>query len=324
MKSKRKNRALGGILDDYNDLLNDYKLSQTDETKEKINTLQDEAKNSIEQNKKNIKGLILFFFFLLTLFIFTAIYILIIEKDNSNLSIDNIEKTNIINKLQWSDSLFNQIMNVKYDSIGNRTVSYFRNNKGEIITYDELNLKNDSLKNQIHNLQWSNKIFDKIMPAHTDPQNRFKEVSYLTINGKILTYGELGDMYNELQKENNKLKTDISDLLWSDSVLNKIIFIEIDSINKAKKTSLYLKNGEVVKYNELIVELDELHKKVFLLESKINLIQKKYDIAFEETDKNISISALRVDSALLLLPYYRDKLEYDSNGQFWNITLPRK
>jgi hypothetical protein len=245
-------------------------------------------------------------------------------KDNDNLYRDNIEKTNIINKLQCTDSLFNQLMDIKYDSIGNRSVVFTRDEVGKIITYDELRDKNDSLKNILHDLQWSNRIFNKIMTVDINPSDRSKSVSYLTIDERVVTYGELEDMYKDLQIENNDLKNRISNLLWTDSIFNQIISVEINPVSKSKSISLQHRNGKIVKYNELSSEVDSLNHELRILKSKLSLIQSNYSIIFKETNNGISIHADKIDSALLLLPYYRDKLSYDSQKKSWTITLPPK
>jgi len=209
MKNKiPKIRKLSVILDDYDNILNDYKLSQSDEIKEQINNLQEEATKAIKQNKKADKESSFFTLILFLLFIFSVIFIFLISKENENLQSDNIEKTNIINKLQWTDSLFNQIMNVQYDSLETRSVSY------------------------------------------------------------------------------------------------------------------RIRNGEIVKYNELVDENDKLKKEQDILQRKLNLVQRNYNITFDETDKYFTVHAKQIDSALLLLPHYRDKLKYDPKEQSWTITLP--
>jgi len=216
MKNKiSKVRKINIILDDYDNILNDYKLSQSDEIKEQINSLQEEATTAIKQNKKADKEFSFFTLLLLLLFIFSIIFIFLMSKENENLKNDNIEKTNIINKLQWTDSLFNQIMNIQYDSLETET-------------------------------------------------------GYIS-----------------------------------------------------RSVSYRIKNGEIVKYNELVDKNDELEKERDILQRKLNLVLKNYNITFVETDRSITIHAEQIDSALLLLPHYKDKLKYDPKEKSWIITLPK-
>jgi len=208
MKNKiKKTREINVILDDYNNILNDYKLSQPDEKKEYINKLQEESANSIIQKKKADNESYFITLILLLLFIVSVTFLFLTGKENENLYNDNIEKTNIINKLQWTDSLFNQIMNVQYDSLETRSVTY------------------------------------------------------------------------------------------------------------------RIKNGEIVKYDELVNENNKLEKERDILRQKLNLVQRNYNITFEETEKSIMIHAAQIDSALLLLPYYKDKLKYNPTEKTWTIIL---
>jgi hypothetical protein len=140
----------------------------------------------------------------------------------------------------------------------------------------------------------------------------------------VVTYGELEDMYKDLQIENNNLKNRMSNLLWTDSIFNQIISVGINPVSKSKSISLQYRNGEIVKYNELSSEVDSLNQELRILKSKLSLIQSNYSITFKDTNNGISIHADKIDSALLLLPYYRDKLSYDSQKKSWTITLPPK
>jgi hypothetical protein len=116
----------------------------------------------------------------------------------------------------------------------------------------------------------------------------------------------------------------MSNLLWTDSIFNQIISVEINPVSKSNSISLQYRNGKIVKYNELSSEVDSLNQELRILKSKLSLIQSNYSIIFKETNNGISIHADKIDSALLLLPYYRDKLSYDSQKKSWTITLPPK
>jgi hypothetical protein len=286
-----KTRKLVSILDDYNDILNDCKSSQTVEIVQKIDDLQKEAKQTFENKIKSEK---LDAFVILVIFIFAGVFIFLTIKENDNLHRDNIEKTNIINKLQWTDSLFNQIMNLQYDSLGNRSVTY-RTVNGKIITYDalikendrinqekmELKYKHNRIQYEISNLQWIDSLFRNIMPIKDD---NVQFSIYRYNDGRIITY-------DDFAKENKMLSSEKYDL---------------EKENKMLSSEKY-----------------DLEKANNLLKTKLDLVQKKYDITFKETDKSIKIEALKLDSALMLLPYYRDKLEYNPENKSWTITYSK-
>jgi hypothetical protein len=260
---KNKMRKLSVILDDYDNILNDYKSSQPEELKRKINNLQEEARKVIAYIRKEDRELAFYTLVLCILLIFAGIYMFITDEDRKNLRRDNIEKTDIINKLQRSDSLLNQIMNVEQDSLGNRIIVSYRNNNDEIITYNELYKDN--------------------------------------IEKTIIT---------------NKLQ-------WSDSLLSQIMNVEHDSLGNSKVVFYRSNRGKIITYNELYKENTNLKNEVYSLRSKLDLVQENYEITFKETDKYISINAEKIDSALLLLPYYRNKLRYDQETKTWIITFSK-
>lgn len=143
MRDKKiKPRALSDIFNEYSNIYNESKEFQSEEIQNRIQELKDEAQVSIQLRKKDDKVSISFLF---VVFILLCISLIIVIKDNNVLHRDNIEKANIINRLQWSDSLFNKIMQVELDTLGvMRRVSY-RIENGGIVTYNELMTRNDSL-----------------------------------------------------------------------------------------------------------------------------------------------------------------------------------
>ena len=75
----------------------------------------------------------------------------------------------------------------------------------------------------------------------------------------ILLFAYLGvsSYYNiDLQEQIDKRDSLIEQLTQRDTILNKIIEIKYDSISETISYSYRIKNGKVLKYNELSVELD--------------------------------------------------------------------
>lgn len=84
-------------------------------------------------------------------------------------------------------------------------------------------------------------------------------------------------------------------------------------------------------FNSLVAECNSLAKEKLQektekkrLEDVLTMIEKKYKISYEiSIDSNTITTRLRntdmVDSAIILLPYYRDKIERKPNG-LWIIT----
>ena len=91
----------------------------------------------------------------------------------------------------------------------------------------------------------------------------------------------------------------------------------------------------IEKYNMLVGDFNTLSANYYSardsLETSraiIRLIQRNYPIEFfvenEQGQQRISVKSERLDSALLLLPHYRDKLRYKTQEKSWIITLPSK
>lgn len=63
----------------------------------------------------------------------------------------------------------------------------------------------------------------------------------------------------------------------------------------------------------------KLLEKVSDLEFKLNYIKETYGIVVVENGNTYSLKADKVDSALLLLDTYRDKIKYDTKKKAWII-----
>lgn len=63
--------------------------------------------------------------------------------------------------------------------------------------------------------------------------------------------------------------------------------------------------------NELINENYQLLRKISVLENKMKLIKHEYGIKVIDDGKSYYLQANKVDSALMLLDVYRDKIYYD-------------
>lgn len=71
---------------------------------------------------------------------------------------------------------------------------------------------------------------------------------------------------------------------------------------------------------EIVNEKYRMLEKISDLESKIKLIKKQYDISVINDGKSYYLKANKVDSALLLLDVYRDKIHFDSKKNEWIVV----
>lgn len=121
---------------------------------------------------------------------------------------------------------------------------------------------------------------------------------------------------------NDTLEQKITNMEYRDSLFNQIMQPDSNS------SIVYrVRNGIPVTYNQLASESDSLLQLTHDIESvkeiyriKLGLVIRNYPVSFTDRNGIISIHAAKIDSALLLLPLYRDKISYDPKRQTWSVT----
>lgn len=80
-------------------------------------------------------------------------------------------------------------------------------------------------------------------------------------------------------------------------------------------------------YNQLVRWANNKADSLEKTKTALDLIKKNYDISYgierEEGEMRLYLISEKADSAFLLLPYYRDKIQYDSENKCWLITRER-
>lgn len=107
---------------------------------------------------------------------------------------------------------------------------------------------------------------------------------------------------------NLSLKKDVSDknaIIENYEQMVRTLGIDTNRNSKQHKT-----NGSLDS-NELINENYQLLRKISVLENKMKLIKHEYGIKVIDDGKSYYLQANKVDSALMLLDVYRDKIYYD-------------
>ena len=112
------------------------------------------------------------------------------------------------------------------------------------------------------------------------------------------------------------------------------IAMTLDTVIKQHNKLINEYNDLVQKYNSLIREQNSISKEKNIiknnnrkLEDVLKMIERRYKISYNITiDSTIETITLKntdmVDSGLMLLPYYRDKIVRESNGT-WVITYTK-
>lgn len=186
----------------------------------------------------------------------------------------------LIEKLTQRDSILNKIMNIKYDSIS-KSISYsYRTRDGKILKYNELSVELDK------SLEDYNKIAEK-HKSIVDQNNQ-----------NINDYNSLSKSFNSLTQDHTKLIEKYNSL--------------VGEYNELAERKTKLSNS----FNQVTDSLSSF-------KTVIKLIQSNYPIDFkinqDGTIKEISIKAEQLDSALILLPYFRNRLKLDKDKKVWSI-----
>lgn len=128
----------------------------------------------------------------------------------------------------------------------------------------------------------------------------------------------------------------------NDSIVRKILDIKEIKIGDTTTTSYnYMTRGnQIITYKQLNIENDSLEKVINSLNQKIeksknkidnledeitsakdklNLASSYYDIKFKENNKYVEIEGKKIDSALILLQAFRNKMHYDEKTKSWII-----
>lgn len=112
-------------------------------------------------------------------------------------------------------------------------------------------------------------------------------------------------------ERNGVLEQKITNMEYRDSLFYQIMQPDSNS------TIVYrVRNDIPVTYHQLANQADSLEA----LKSKLRLVTRNYPISFTEKNGVVYIHSSEMDSALLLLPVYRDKIKYDSKRNAWCVT----
>lgn len=116
---------------------------------------------------------------------------------------------------------------------------------------------------------------------------------------------------------NLNLKRDVSD---KNAIIEKYEqMVRSLGIGKDRNSKLHKTNGSPDS-NELINENYQLLQKISDLENKMKLIKHEYGIKVIDDGKSYYLQANKVDSALMLLDVYRDKIHYDAKKKEWIVV----
>lgn len=172
----------------------------------------------------------------------------------------------------------------------------------------------------IRELSFRSKLVEDYFDINYNPND--SSIAYYTLKDSIK------NTYKTVQKE-------YIDMFRDPIIRQGDTSFTLDYLIK-KYNALQHESGDIIQeYNSLINEIKVLtqeknrdKEEIRRLNTVLQLIEKQYKISYNiSADSNMITTTLKntdmVDSGLMLLPYYRDKIERESNGT-WIITHTKK
>jgi len=228
-------------------------------------------KNNIKEKISSVtRGLLL-------IMIFISLFVSIFYNVKLQEQVD--KRDIIIEQLTQRDSILNQIMEIKYDSITKSITYSYREKDGRIMKYNELAKELDKSNNDYY--QILNK-HENLLSENTQNIENYKQL--------ILDYNNLFNDYKDFQKKYNNLV----------DAYNKNIELTKKGINNYHQTIDSLSNYKTI--------VDLIHSRYFV----------DYRITNDGKYRRISIQSEKLDSALILLPYFRDRIKKEKD--VWKIN----
>jgi len=166
----------------------------------------------------------------------------------------------------------------------------------------------------------SEEVQEKINLLQIESEKYLKERKYRTISNYLLLVLFLVNIFallysSLLKKEEQYLQKSLTEteklveaLQSRDSLINQIEK-DLKFFSEEMKSTVYLLNGLNNDLDKM--KIDSVYIENAKMKAILNFIEKKYNITFKETDNYITIESPKLDSILLLVPYYRDKINYN-------------
>lgn len=178
--------------------------------------------------------------------------------------------------------------------------------------------------NIIRQYQYRDSIFSLLL----DRNDSAEYLYYRLHNGKPVTYHQLEHQYDSLQtrcydlQNENAYKQDVLELLhqlYPYEVMEKDEKLIVSGPNY--KEQLNRVNAQKDSINLLWMKTRNDFE---VMRLRYELITKHYPIKVEQDGNKYRVEASTIDSALMLLPYYREKLTFDPVTQNWVIAFTRE
>ena len=172
------------------------------------------------------------------------------------------------------------------------------------------NPNKESLDSSIENL----KVFSQ------DCKKEFKERKFLYIAvwllllGIIIVFNLLMDRNSVLESKINYVKSQLKYMEYRDSTFVDLMGLETDSIIVFRT-----RDGVPITYKQLSEENDSITQERDSIATCLKVILKNYPIKIKTSNNYFWAVSPQIDSALMLLPVFRDKIKYNEKEKVWSI-----
>lgn len=144
--------------------------------------------------------------------------------------------------------------------------------------------RNEQIEQNMVNSKWKDSLFNAIM----EPDSNMSVTYRVQPNGKVVTYHQLEQQNDSFSRKYEEEK------------------------NKNEVTNF--SHVTIEKYNDVLLENEKL-------KDRISFIKATYHINIIEQKNGFRLVSPEIDSALILLPYYRNMLKYNSKEHSWSIKI---
>lgn len=168
----------------------------------------------------------------------------------------------------------------------------------------------ESLDFSIENL----KVFSQDCKKESKERKFLYITVWLLILGIIIIFNLLMDRNSVLESKINYVESQLKYMEYRDSTFVDLMGLETDSIIVFRT-----RNGIPLTYKQLSEENDSIAQERDSIATCLRVILKNYPIKIKTSDNYFWAVSPQIDSALMLLPVFRNKIKYDEKKRVWSI-----
>lgn len=172
------------------------------------------------------------------------------------------------------------------------------------------NLDKESLDSLIEDL----KVFSQDCKKESKERKFLYITVWLLLSGIIIVFNLLMDRNSVLESKINYVESQLKYMEYRDSTFVDLMGLETDSIIVFKT-----RNGIPITYKQLSEENDSITQERDSITTCLKVILRNYPIKIKTSNSYFWAISPQIDSALMLLPVFRDKIKYNEKEKVWSI-----